>query len=65
MELFFPEYYHDFRCIAGACPDSCCKEWAVDIDPEAAARYRALPGPLGDRLRAVLQDTEDGVIMTM
>ena len=65
MELFFPPYYHSFRCIADRCPDSCCHEWAVDIDPDTAARYRQLPGELGDRLRSVLQDTEDGVIMTI
>ena len=63
MEVYFPPYYHGFRCIAGACPDSCCKEWAVDIDPEAAAYYRGLSGDLGDRLRSVLQDTEDGTVM--
>lgn len=65
MEVFFPTYYHSFRCIAGACPDSCCKEWAVDVDPEAAARYRTLEGALGDRLRQVLKDTEDGTIMNI
>lgn len=65
MEVFFPSYYHSFRCIAGDCPDSCCKEWAVDVDPEAAARYRILEGTLGDRLRQVLEDTEDGTVMTI
>ena len=35
----------------------------MDVDPEAAARYRELPGALGDRLRAVLRDTEDGTVM--
>ena len=65
MELITPQYYHQFRCIASACPDSCCKEWAVDVDAEAAARYRALSGPLGDRLRQVLTDTEDGTVMTI
>jgi len=65
MKLFAPEYYHQFHCIASACPDSCCKEWAVDVDPEAAAMYRQLPGALGDRLRQVLQDTEDGTVMTI
>ena len=63
MEVYFPPYYHGFRCIAGACPDSCCKEWAVDVDPEAAAFYRSLPGDLGDRLREVLHDTDDGAVM--
>ena len=63
MEVYFPPYYHGFRCIAGACPDSCCKEWAVDVDPEAAAFYRSLPGDLGDRLREVLHDTDEGAVM--
>ena len=63
MKLYFPKYYKEFRCIAAACPDSCCKEWTVDVDEQAAARYRKLPGALGDRLRNVLKDTEDGTIM--
>ena len=65
MKIYTPEYYKDFRCVAGVCPDSCCKEWAVDVDPAAAAYYRSLSGPLGDRLRAVLKDTEDGTVMTI
>lgn len=63
MRINYPEYYHRFRCIAAECPDSCCKEWAVDVDAEAARYYRELPGALGDRLREVLQDTEDGTVM--
>lgn len=63
MDVFYPAYYHDFSCIAAACPDSCCKEWTVDVDPASASRYRALPGDLGDRLRAVLKDTDDGTVM--
>ena len=65
MEVFYPGYYKDFVCIAGGCPDSCCKEWSVDVDDAAAAFYRSLPGALGDRLREVLEDTEDGTIMTI
>ncbi len=65
MELIFPEYYREFSCIAAACPDSCCKEWEVDIDPLSAARYRQLPGALGARLRQVLRDTENGTVMTI
>ncbi len=54
-----PAYFDQFSCIAGDCPDSCCKEWQVLVDPASAERYRALPGPLGDRLRQVLVE-EDG-----
>lgn len=63
MQIYYPEYYERFRCVAGACPDSCCKEWAVDVDAKSAAYYRSLPGALGDRLREVLADTEDGTVM--
>ena len=65
MELFTPDYYPRFRCIAAACPDSCCAQWEVDVDPAAAKFYRQLPGELGDRLRAVLRDTPDGAAMTI
>ena len=63
MKLIIPEYYHKFHCIASDCPDSCCKEWSVDVDTDTAVFYRALPGALGERLREVLLDTEDGVVM--
>lgn len=65
MKLYTPAYYEKFSCIAGLCPDSCCKDWAVDIDDAAAAYYRSLPGDLGDRLRAVMQDSEDGTSMVI
>ncbi len=65
MKLSYPEYYTQFRCIAAKCPDSCCKEWEVDIDGKTAAIYRGLPGALGDRLRQVLRDTEDGTVMAV
>ena len=54
-----PSYFDTFRCIAGSCPDSCCKEWDVQVDAAAAACYRSLSGDLGDWLQEVLYD-EDG-----
>lgn len=65
MEVMYPAYFAQFHCIAAACPDSCCKEWEVDVDDTAAAYYRTLSGTLGDRLRQVLKDTEDGTVMTI
>ena len=58
-------YFDRFRCIAGACPDSCCKEWDVQVDASSAAYYRSLPGPLGDRLREVLHDEDRETVMTI
>ena len=65
MKYYKPAYFDRFRCIAGDCPDSCCKEWGVQVDPEAAAMYRGLPGELGDRLREVLCDEGGETFMTI
>lgn len=65
MKIIYPAYYKTFSCIADRCPDSCCKEWDVDVDKQAAALYRGMSGALGDRLRQVLRDTEDGTVMTI
>ena len=62
MLIVKPSYYDSFRCIAGLCPDSCCKEWEVLVDADSAAYYRSLSGPLGERLREVLRD-EDGITL--
>ena len=51
MLITKPHYYDSFRCIAGSCPDSCCKEWDVQVDDVSAAYYRSLPGALGEDLR--------------
>lgn len=63
ISLWKPGYYDDFRCLAGACPDSCCKDWSVEVDPRSAAFYQGLSGPLGDDLRRALED--DGVTMRL
>lgn len=65
MKLIKPTYFDTFRCIAGDCPDSCCKEWDVLVDEDKAALYRALPGALGDRLRQVLKDEDGETYMTI
>ena len=65
MKIIKPSYFDAFRCIAGQCPDSCCKEWDVLVDEDKAAFYRALPGELGDRLRQVLKDEDGAVYMTI
>ena len=55
-----PDYYHSFRCLAGACPHSCCTGWEVVVDPATARRYSRQSGPLGKRLRAALQVDAEG-----
>ncbi len=65
MKLTKPSYFDTFRCIASDCPDSCCKEWDVQVDDEKAALYRSLPGDLGNRLREVLRDEDGETVMTI
>lgn len=65
MKLTKPAYFDTFRCIAGRCPDSCCKEWDVQVDPDKAAFYRSLSGDLGDRLRSVLKEEDGETVMAI
>ena len=65
MKLTKPDYFDRFRCLAGCCPDSCCKEWEVQVDADSAAAYRALPGTLGDDLRRCLADKDGETYMTI
>jgi len=65
MILSKPSYFDSFHCIASACPDSCCKEWDVQVDAASAKYYRSLPGALGDRLREVLYEEEGETYMAI
>lgn len=65
MVIRKPDYYDGFRCVAGACPDSCCQEWDVAVDPASARYYRDLTGPLGDRLRQVLYEEEGSTYLAI
>lgn len=42
MKIIKPNFYKDFKCIAGACPDSCCQGWEVDADGESLKYYASL-----------------------
>ena len=59
MKLQAPDYYQDFRCACGQCPDTCCASWQVILDPATLQAYRQAEGDFGRRLRAALI-TEDG-----
>ena len=51
MNLYVPEYYPAFRCIASECGHTCCAGWEIDIDADSLARYDRLPGAFGERVR--------------
>jgi len=58
MMIFVPDYYRHFSCRKGDCRHSCCIGWEIDIDPDALAKYQAVPGEMGNRLKdsIVLED---------
>lgn len=39
MISYRPDYYDEFRCIAGRCKNSCCIGWEIDVDPFSQKRY--------------------------
>ena len=49
-----PDYFHDFHCLAGACPDTCCGQWEIVVDEETAKRYHSMEGALGNTIRSSL-----------
>ncbi len=56
----YPDFYPRFACRAGACRHSCCRGWEIDVDEDSLRLYEAVPGPLGEKLRACLSRGEDG-----
>ena len=50
MQITQPDYYEQFSCIAGDCPDTCCAAWQVVLDEEHAALYRRTQGALGEKM---------------
>ena len=65
MKTKIPDYFHDFRCLAGSCPDTCCGQWEIVVDEAAKARYLSVEGPLGRQIREALttQDGEDCMVL--
>lgn len=55
-----PWFYDDFVCTADKCSDNCCKGWEIDIDDDALARFKEVPGEFGERLRRAICVGEDG-----
>lgn len=55
-----PYYYSEFKCIAGACTDTCCAGWQVDVDDRSFAYYKMVQGEFGERLHSVMVEGKRG-----
>lgn len=60
MKIRTPEYYKDFKCIAGDCTDTCCAGWDVDVDEQSYRTYKKVKGAFGKRLKSVMVPSEEG-----
>lgn len=60
MKIRMPHYYKDFKCIAGACTDTCCAGWDVDVDQKSYDYYKTVKGEFGKRLKKVMVPQEYG-----
>lgn len=47
MEYRKPNYYDEFSCIAGECPETCCAGWDIVIDDKSMENYKNIGGNLG------------------
>lgn len=56
MIVRYPSYYDKFQCIAGACEDTCCAGWEIDIDDETYEAYMQVEGEFGERLRRMIKE---------
>ena len=54
--------FQGFQCMAGSCPDSCCRAgWEIVIDPRTMDRVKLLPGPDAARVRSAVVDGEEPI----
>lgn len=45
MKYLFTDFYTDFSCVGGACPDTCCAGWDIFVDESTYGIYASLPEP--------------------
>ena len=50
MKTYYPDYYKDFKCVAGKCSHNCCIGWEIDIDEDTYIKYKNVGGKFGKRL---------------
>lgn len=51
MKIYTPNYYKNFKCIAGKCNHNCCFGWEIDVDEDTYEYYQSIHGRFGNRLK--------------
>ena len=60
MEIYAPEYYERFKCIADKCKHSCCVDWEIDVDEKTHEKYKSLDNEFGKSILANIECDENG-----
>ena len=60
MIKYYPSYYNEFSCLAGECPDSCCRKWEIVIDNNTLEKYKAINNEFGEKIRSEIIKDEEG-----
>lgn len=50
MNIVYPDYYTEFKCIADKCKHSCCIGWEIDIDADTFKKYKNLAGDFAQHI---------------
>ena len=65
MKIVVPDYYKDFKCLAGDCKHSCCIGWEIDIDQDTLEYYKFVEGEFGQRLKDNISYNEETAFFAM
>lgn len=59
MNLYAPDYYKNFKCIADKCVHNCCIGWEIDIDEKTFDYYKNLDDDFGKKLKNNIAISDD------
>lgn len=62
MRTVKPDFFNDFKCIAGDCPCTCCSGWQIMIDEKSLNRYKNYKGKMGKNFTNSI-DFEEGAFL--
>lgn len=65
MNIYVPDYYNEFKCIANKCQHNCCIGWEIDIDNDTYEKYKGVCGQFGNQLEHnISTDGEPHFVLT-
>ena len=59
MEIYAPDYYKSFSCIANECKHTCCAGWEIDIDDETLKKYKACKNSFAEQIMENIEETDE------